>query len=65
MRRFPHSCLVPQATIDQVSGLITFKAAAEPLAQWDRNIAGICGTLNSITDEAAAKGLLPVEGATA
>lgn len=46
-----------QATIDQVDGLITFKAAAEPLQQWDRNIAAICQAVNTLVDEAAAKGL--------
>ena len=47
----------PQAAIDQVAGLITFKAAAEPLAQWDRNIAAVCQAVNGIVDEAAAKGI--------
>lgn len=31
-----------QAIIDQVDGLITFKAAPEPLLQWDRNVAALC-----------------------
>ena len=46
-----------QAVIDQVSGLITFRVAAEPLAQWDCNIAGICQAVNSLIEEAAAKGI--------
>ena len=47
-----------QADIDQVEGLITFKAAPEPLVQWDRNIAGLCGQVNALMDVAAAKGML-------
>ncbi len=46
-----------QATIDQVDGLIRFTAADEPLAQWDKNIQGICHTVNGIVDQMAAKGL--------
>lgn len=46
-----------QAVIDQVDGLITFKAAPEPLQQWDRNIAALCQAVNGIVDEAAARGL--------
>lgn len=49
--------LPPQAVIDQVDGLITFKAAPEPLQQWDRNIAALCQAVNGIVDEAAARGL--------
>ena len=41
-----------------MEGLITFKAAPEPLVQWDRNIAGLCGQVNALVDAAAAKGLL-------
>lgn len=40
-----------------MDGLITFKAAAEPLHQWDRNIASLCQAVNSIVDDAAAKGI--------
>lgn len=43
--------------IDQVEGLISFKAAPEPLQQWDRNIAGLCQAANTIVDAAAAKGI--------
>jgi hypothetical protein len=46
-----------QAIIDQVDGLITFKASAEPLQQWDRNIAGLCQAVNDVVDEAAARGI--------
>ncbi|PRW20786.1 COP9 signalosome complex subunit 4 [Chlorella sorokiniana] len=46
-----------QAIIDQVDGLITFKAAPEPLLQWDRNVAALCQAVNGIVDEAAAKGI--------
>ncbi len=46
-----------QAVIDQVDRLITFKAAAEPLQQWDRNIAGLCQAVNNIIDDAAARGI--------
>ncbi|EFN55852.1 hypothetical protein CHLNCDRAFT_48784 [Chlorella variabilis] len=46
-----------QAIIDQVDGLITFKAAPEPLQQWDRNIAAVCQAVNAIVDDAAAKGI--------
>ncbi|KAL4420209.1 hypothetical protein ABPG77_011033, partial [Micractinium sp. CCAP 211/92] len=48
-----------QAVIDQVDGLITFKAAPEPLQQWDRNIAALCQAVNGIVDEAVARGLRP------
>ena len=48
--------LLPQASIDQVDGLITFKTAQEPLAQWDRNIQGLCQMVNTILDEVEAKG---------
>lgn len=48
-RQLSHAaCTVPsalpavQAIIDQVDGLITFKAAPEPLLQWDRNVAALC-----------------------
>ena len=46
-----------QATIDQVEGLIRFTAADQPLAQWDKNIQGICHKVNSIVDQMAAKGV--------
>ncbi len=46
-----------QANIDQVDGLIRFTAADEPLAQWDKNIQGICHTVNGIVDQMAAKGM--------
>ncbi|PSC69483.1 COP9 signalosome complex subunit 4 [Micractinium conductrix] len=46
-----------QAVIDQVEGLITFKAAEQPLQQWDRNIAALCQSVNQIVDEAAARGV--------
>ncbi len=51
--------LASQAVIDQVDGLITFKAAPEPLQQWDRNIAALCQAVNGIVDEAVARGLRP------
>ena len=55
----PSHTLLPclQAIIDQVDGLITFKASAEPLQQWDRNIAGLCQAVNDVVDEAAARGI--------
>lgn len=40
-----------------MDGLITFKAAPEPLQQWDRNIAAVCQAVNAIVDDAAAKGI--------
>lgn len=46
-----------QATIDQVSGIIRFTAAQHPQEQWDRNIQGICQTVNGIVDEMATKGM--------
>lgn len=46
-----------QAVIDQVDGLIKFKAAPEPLQQWDRNIAGICQGVNALVDAMAARGM--------
>ncbi|KAI3437752.1 hypothetical protein D9Q98_000200 [Chlorella vulgaris] len=46
-----------QAIIDQVDSLITFKAAPEPLQQWDRNIASLCQAVNTIVDGAAARGI--------
>jgi COP9 signalosome complex subunit 4 len=45
------------AAIDQVDGLITFKTAAEPLVQWDRNIAGLCGAVNAVVEQMAAAGI--------
>ena len=55
------ACVLPpptlQAVIDQVDGLIKFKAAPEPLQQWDRNISGICQGVNALIDAMVAKGL--------
>ena len=53
----PLSLMCTQAVIDQVEGLITFKAAEQPLQQWDRNIAALCQSVNQIVDEAAARGV--------
>jgi COP9 signalosome complex subunit 4 len=45
------------ASIDQVEGLIRFTSAADPLVQWDRNIAGVCAAANGIVEAAVAAGL--------
>lgn len=45
------------ATIDQVDGLITFTASADPLMQFDRNVAAICLAANETVENAKAAGL--------
>ena len=59
--------LLLQAVIDQVEGgggLITFRAAAPPLGQWDRNVAGLCQAVNGIVEGAATRGIqLPAAAA--
>ena len=51
------------AVIDQVEGLVTFTAAADPLAQWDANIAALCGQANAAVEGATARGIIPGGGA--
>lgn len=51
-------------SIDQVAGLLTFTASADPLVQWDRNIEGLCRAADVAVEAARARGL-PVDAEAA
>lgn len=50
-KRLCHYCLLVQATIDQVDGLIFFDGSSEQLLQWDTQIQAVCNQLNVIVED--------------
>lgn len=48
-------CVILQATIDQVEGLIFFDSSSQQLLQWDLQIQAVCNQLNVIVEDLVSK----------